>query len=120
MDPRELAILEEIEAELAETDARFAARMAAGPRPALAYRIWLTATTMVGVVLVMLFPMNMLFGVAGYMVLVAAGTSMLQHRRPKPNEQSLLSVFHRLAAGLFRNTAPASPDSGVDYWDSTE
>lgn len=114
MDPRELAILEEIEAELTVSDARFAARMAAGPSPTLAYRLWLTATTMIGVVLVMMFPVNILFGVAGYMVLVAAGTTILQHHRSKTKDESLLSVFHRLTAGLFRNTSPAAPDSS-DY-----
>jgi hypothetical protein len=111
MDPRELAILEEIEAELTESDARFAARMAAGPSPTLAYRLWLTATTMVGVVLVMMFPANILFGVAGYMVLVAAGTTILRHRKARTDDESLLSAFHRLTAGLFRNTTPATQDS---------
>lgn len=115
MDPREIAILEEIEAELTVSDARFAARMAAGPSPTLAYRLSLIAATAAGVFLVMLFPVNILYGIAGYLVLVGAGTSILRHRRPKSDNTSPLAVFHRLTAGLFRNTPHT--DSAADGWD---
>jgi hypothetical protein len=45
------------------------------------------------------------------MVLVAAGTTILRHRKARTDDESLLSAFHRLTAGLFRNTTPATQDS---------
>jgi len=116
MDPRELAILEEIETELTQADARFAARMAAGPSLTFAYRFWLAGAAVLGVSLVMLFPVNLLFGVAGYMVLVGTGTIILRHRPSRQREDSVLSVFHRLTAGLFRNTTP--PEAAGDSWEA--
>jgi hypothetical protein len=104
MDARELEILAQIEEDFARGDAQFAERMADGPRLSIAYRLWLVMTTAVGVGLVMLFPLNMMFAVAGYLVLVAAGTSMLRHRRLTPAERPPIETFHRLTAGLFRNT----------------
>jgi len=104
MNARELEILSQIEEDFAQSDTHFADRIADGPRLSIAYRLWLVMTTAVGVGLVMLFPLHMLFAVAGYLVLVGAGTSMLQHRRLTPAERPPIETFHRLTAGLFRNT----------------
>lgn len=104
MDARELRILEEIEAELAFNDPAFATRMTEGPTLSVAYRLWLGFATAAGVFLVMLFATHFLFAVAGYLILVTAGTSMLRHRRMTPAEEHPIETFHRLTGGLFRNT----------------
>lgn len=104
MDPRELHILEDIEAELAFSDSAFATRMTEGPKLSVGHRLWLGFASAVGVALVLLFAVHFLFAVAGYLILVTAGTSMLRHRRFTPVEESPITTFHRITAGLFRNT----------------
>lgn len=93
-----------MEAEFARSDTPFAERIAIGPRLSIAYRLWLVMATAVGMVLVMLFTIHVVFAVAGYLVLIAAGTSMLQHRRFTPAERPPIETFHQLTAGLFRST----------------
>jgi fatty acid desaturase len=102
MNSKELEILANIEAEFTQTDANFVARMK-GLRLSIWYRILLALAAVAGVGLVMLFTVNMLLGVAGYVVLVAAGTNLLRHRRLTPAERSPLELFHRLTADLFRD-----------------
>jgi Protein of unknown function (DUF3040) len=104
MEPRELEILEAIEAEFAQNDAAFAARLTAGPSLPLAHRIRFALALLLGVSLVLLFPVNLSFAIAGYVVLVAAGTEMMRHHRFTPAEESPLETFHRFTAGLFRST----------------
>jgi hypothetical protein len=104
MNPEERQILEAMEAEYAQSDAAFAARMSAGPRLSSAQRVRLALATALGVFLVMLFPVNLVFAVIGYLVLVAAGTEVLRHHRFTPAEESPRETFHRLTAGLFRSS----------------
>ena len=113
MNPTELEILEQIEVGLSREDADFAKRLAGGPRLSGRYRVGFAAVTMAGIALVMLFSVNLILGVAGYMVLVAACTNMLRHRPLKPADEPPLEVFHRLTAGLFRNTTTVV-ESGLD------
>lgn len=105
MNPTELKILEQIEVGLWQEDAVFAEQIAGGPRLSGRYKAGLVAVAVAGVAMVMLFSVNLILGLAGYVVLVAAGTNMLRHRPLKPADQSPLEVFHQLTAGLFRNTA---------------
>ena len=104
MNPRELEILEQIEIGTSQEDAAFAERIASGPRLSGRYVVGLTAVGLAGIALVMMFPTNLLFGVAGYLVLVAAGTDALRRRAVKPVDESPLQFFHRLTAGLFVST----------------
>jgi hypothetical protein len=104
MDARETEILAQMEAEFAWSDAPFAERIANGPRLSIAYRLWLVMATAVGIGLVMMFALHIVFAVAGYLVLIAAGTSILQHRRLTPAERPPIETFHRLTADLFRST----------------
>jgi predicted membrane metal-binding protein len=111
MNPKELEILANIEAELTQTDATFVARMR-GLRLSIWHRILLVLAALAGIALVMMFTVNMLLGVAGYLVLVAAGTNLLRHRRIAPIERSPLEIFHRLTGGLFRD--PGKPVGMTD------
>lgn len=104
MNPNELKILEQIAVGVSEEDAAFAARLANGPRLSVRYRLVLATTVLAGLTLVMMFSVNVMFGVVGYGVLTAAGTSLLRHRRFSAITESPLDVFHRITAGLFRNT----------------
>lgn len=103
MNHKEIEILEAIEADFADSDAAFFARMSAGPSMTAVERVRLALATAIGVFLVMLFSVNVLFAVAGYLVLVAAGTEALRHRRLTPAEEPPLETFHRLSGGLFRS-----------------
>ena len=103
MNPRELKILEEIEAGLYETDAAFATRISTGPRLSSVQKAALAAATIAGMALVMLFPATLALGLAGYMVLVAVGTVALRRRPIKPAQESPVEFFHRLTAGLLRD-----------------
>ncbi len=103
MNPRELRILDEIEASVYETDAAFAALISSGPRLSSVHKATLAAATIVGMALVMLFPANLVFGLAGYMVLVTVGTVALRNRPIKPAHESPVDFFHRLTGGLLRN-----------------
>ena len=107
MTPNELRILEQMEVGFWQEDAAFAQHITGGPRLSGRYRAGLAAVITAGVGLVMLFPMNLLLGVAGYALLVAAGTNMLRRRPLKPADQSPLELFHRLTAGLLRDTGNA-------------
>jgi hypothetical protein len=113
MNPSELEILEQIEVGLSQEDADFVERIAGGPRLSGRYKAAAAAATIAGIALVLLFSVNLILGVAGYMLLVAAGTSMLRRRPLKPAEVSPLETFHRLSAGLFRNTTTVV-ESGLD------
>lgn len=113
MNVREQQILDQIEASLKE-DAHFAARIASGPSLPMSHKLMLAASTVFGVSLVMLFPANILLGLAGYLVLVAAVTTMLHSRPLKPAEISPIEVFHRITAGLLRNTASDETESALD------
>ncbi|MCP4246055.1 MAG: DUF3040 domain-containing protein, partial [bacterium] len=103
--------LEEIELGLLQEDAAFAQRIAGGPRLSARRKAALAAATVAGITLVMLFPVNLMLGVAGYLVLVIAGTSLLRQRPMTPADQSPLEAFHRLTAGLFRNTSTVTEPS---------
>ena len=103
MNREEIEILEALEADFAESDAAFVARMNAGPSLPMAQRVRLALATMLGVFLVMLFSVNIVFSLAGYVVLVAAGTEVLRNHRLAPAEESPRETFHRLTAGLFRS-----------------
>ena len=109
MDSRELRILKEIEASAHEEDAAFAEMLAAGPQLSVGYKLGLALAVGVGLALLMSFSTSLLLGLAGYLVLVAAGTSFLRRRALKPVERSPLEVFHRLTAGLLRN-----PDTALE------
>ena len=111
MDSRELRILKEIEAQAHEEDAEFAERIADGPRLSGRYKLGLILGIAAGIALLMSFSSGLLFGLAGYLVLVAVGTNLLRHRALKPVEDSPLELFHRLTAGLFRNTPPVTEPS---------
>ncbi len=113
MNPSELRILEQIEDGFWEEDATFAQAITAGPRLSGRYRVGLAAVVTLGVSLVMLFSVNLVLGLAGYAVLVGAFTSLLRRRPVNPVNQSPLTVFHRLTAGLFRNTE-AAIEAGLD------
>lgn len=104
MNSYETHILEQISAGVAQDDAAFADRITSGPRLSVRYKAGFAAATLLGTALVMMFSVHLIFGVAGYLVLVAAGTSLLRHRAIKPANESPLEFFHRLTAGLFRNT----------------
>ena len=104
MDSRELDILAAIEADLTDSDAAFALRMTGKPRLSLFYRLSLCLAAASGVFLMMLFPVNLFFAVAGYLVLVGAGTSVLRRRRFTPADEPPLETFHRLTGGLFRSS----------------
>ena len=67
--------------------------------------------TGVGLALLMSFSTNLLLGLAGYLVLVAIGTSVLRRRALKRAEDSPLELFHRLTAGLLRNPDTAYESS---------
>jgi hypothetical protein len=110
MNPRELDILEQMEMGFSHDDAAFAELIANGPRLSGRYLAGLVAASLVGVALVMMFPVHLTFGVAGYLVLVAVGTNALRCRPVKPVNESPLQFFHRLTAGLFANTT-----AEVDY-----
>lgn len=103
MDSRELRILKEIEASAYEDDAAFAEMLAAGPRLSVGYKLGLALATGVGLALLMSFTTNLLMGLVGYLILVAAGTDLLRRRAPKRAEDTPLELFHRLTAGLLRN-----------------
>jgi hypothetical protein len=103
MNSTELEILQQIEQGLLDDDAAFAQMIADGPCLSLFYKIRFTMVSFVGIVLVMLFPVNIALAVAGYVVLIAAGTDLLRRRALKPVDVSPLETFHRLSAGLFRN-----------------
>lgn len=105
MNSFESEILEQIELGMLQEDAAFAERIADGPRLAAGYKAGLTAIAIAGMALVMLFPLNLGLGLLGYVVLVVAGTSLLRRRPLKPADEPPLEVFHRLTAGLFRNTS---------------
>ena len=110
MDSRELRILKEIEANAYEDDAAFAQRLADGPRLPIRHKLGLGLGAAVGVALLLFFPAGIQFGLAGYGILVAVGTSLLRLRAIKPVQESPLEVFHRWTAGLLRNTpAPVEP-----------
>ena len=113
MNRNELRILEQIEDGFWQEDATFAQAITAGPRLSGRYRVGLAAVVTFGVSLVMLFSVNLVFGLAGYAVLVGAFTSLLRRRPVNPVNQSPLVVFHRLTAGLFRDTEPAI-EAGLD------
>ena len=104
MNRHETEILEQIEHEILQEDAEFAQRIAGGPRLSAGYKAGLSAIAVSGIALVMLFPLNLVLGLAGYVVLVASGTSLLRRRPLKPADESPVEVFHRLTASLFRNT----------------
>ena len=103
----------EIESSLAAEDAAFAQRLAEGPRLSVRYRVGLASATILGLALVMAFTVHVAFGLLGYAVLVVAGTSLLRRRALKPVNEPPLAVFHRLTAGMFRNT-PAVVEPGLD------
>jgi hypothetical protein len=107
MNPNELKILQQIEIGFSQDDAVFAEQIAGGPRLSLQYMAMAAAVSLMGVALVMLFPVHLAFGVAGYLILVGVGTSLLRRRPMKPADESPLQFFHRLTAGLFRNTTTA-------------
>ncbi len=113
MNPNELRILEQIAVGVSQDDAEFAARLADGPRLSIRYRLGLASTVLAGLTLVMMFSVNLMFGVAGYGVLTVAGTSLLRHRRFRDVTESPLDTFHRITAGLFRNTN-ASVEPSLD------
>jgi hypothetical protein len=104
MNPNEREILEELEARIWQEDAAFAQRITSGPRLSARYKAGLAVVALIGIALVMLFPVNLFLGMAGYVILVAAGTNLLRRRPLQPVNQSPLETFHRLTAGLFRNT----------------
>ena len=114
MDSRELRILKEIEASAHEEDAAFAERMASGPKLSGRYKLGLALGVAAGVTLLLSFSAGLAFGLFGYLVLVAVGTNLLRHRAIKPIEESPLEVFHRMTAGLFRNTSP-SVEPSLDF-----
>jgi hypothetical protein len=103
MDPRELAILEEIEAAAYADDAAFAELIAGGPRMSIRHRAGLAAATAAGVGLMVLFTTSLVFGLAGYLVLVAVGTDILRNRSAKVVKTSPLETFHTVTRGLFRD-----------------
>lgn len=103
MNPRELRILDEIEAAMYENDAAFATRIASGPRLSSMQKASLGAATIGGIAFVMLFSANLMFGLFGYVVLVAVGTTALRHRPLQPAQQSPLELVHRVTGGLFRD-----------------
>ena len=105
MDSRELRILKEIEAQTHEEDADFAERIAYGPRLPIRYKLGIGLGIAAGFALLLSFSSGLLFGLAGYLVLVVVGTNLLRRRAIKPAEESPLEIFHRLTAGLFRNTS---------------
>lgn len=104
MNLRELEILEQIEKGVSTEDAAFAERMASGPRFSGRYLLGSAAISLAGIALVMMFPANLLFGVVGYLVLVAVGTNALRRRPIRPIDESPLQFFHRLTAGMFVST----------------
>ena len=103
MNGNELKILQQIEDGFSQDDAAFAEQMAGGPRLSLRYMAMVVAVGLTGVAMVMLFPVHLSFGVAGYLVLVGVGTSLLRRRPMKPANESPRQFFHRLTAGLFAN-----------------
>lgn len=103
MDPRELAILEEIEANAYAEDAAFAELIAAGPRMSARHKAATAAAATAGVALMMSFTTNLIVGLAGYLLLVAVGTDILRSRPVKPVSTSPLETFHRVTRGLFRD-----------------
>ena len=111
MNSRELQILEQIEAGFSHDDAAFADRISSGPQLSGRFKVGLGIASLAGVALTMMFPMHLYFGVAGYLVLVGVGTSLLRRRPMKPADESPLQFFHRLTAGLFVNTSPATESS---------
>ena len=114
MDSRELRILKEIEAQTHEDDADFAERIAGGPRLSSRYKLGIALGVTAGIALLMSISAGVAFGLFGYLVLVALGTSLLRRRAIKPIEESPLEVFHRVTAGLFRNTAH-SVEPSLDF-----
>lgn len=106
MDRYETELLDQIELGFWLEDAEFAQQITAGPRLSRRYRAGLVAVAAAGVFLVMLFSVNLLLSLFGYLLLVATGTSLLRRRPLTPANQSPLEVFHRLTAGLFRDTGP--------------
>jgi len=115
MNSHELRILKQIEAGLSHDDAAFADRISSGPQLSGWFKVGLGIASVAGIALTMMFPMHLYYGVAGYLVLVAVGTSLLRHRPMKPADESPLQCFHRLTAGLFVNTSSAT-ESSLD-WD---
>ena len=111
MDSRELRILKEIEAQLHEEDADFAERISGGPRLSSRYKLGMALGIAAGIALLMSFSSGLMFGVAGYLVLVVVGTSLLRRRAIKRAEEPPIEVFHRMTAGLFRNTHPVTEPS---------
>lgn len=113
MNPTEHDILEQIEMGFSQDDAAFAELIANGPCLSVRYRLGLAAVSLVGMALVMMFPVHLGFGVAGYLVLVTAGAHALRRRPLRTFNESPLQFFHRLTAGLFANTT-AEVDYSVD------
>lgn len=111
MNPREHDILEQIEMGFSHDDAEFAELIANGPRLSGRYKVGLSAAIAVGIGLVLMFPVHLSFGVAGYLFLVAAGTHALRRRPLRTFNESPLQFFHRITAGLFANTSPAVESS---------
>ena len=112
MNPTELRILNEIEAGIYETDSAFATRLASGPSLSRTQKAALAAATLAGLGLVMLFPASLVFGLVGYMVLVAAGTTALRNRAIKPAQETPVEFFHRLTGGLLRD--PAKDEAEIE------
>lgn len=113
MNPTELEILEQIELGVSKEDAAFAHRIAAGPRLSRRYKAGFVVVATAGIALMMLFSVNIILGLAGYAILVAACTHMVRRRPLKPIDESPLEVFHRCTAGLFRNTTTV-PEPSLD------
>ena len=111
MNPRELRILDEIEAAMHENDAAFAARIASGPRLTSIQKASLAATSIGGIALTMLFSANIMFGLFGYVILVAVGTTALRRRPLQPAQESPLELVHRMTGGLFRDPGNAEKPS---------
>ncbi len=111
MDSTELRILKEIEAGAHEEDPAFAERLAAGPGLSVGKKTGLSLAAGTGIALLMAFPTSLVLGLVGYLVLVVAVTAALRHRRWQPADGSPLEFFHRLTAGLLRNTDTALESS---------
>ena len=104
MNQSENEILEQIEVGFWMEDADFAKRITEGPRLSGRYKVGFAAAAAAGIALVMLFSVNLVLGLVGYMVLVGACTHMLRRRPIKPVDEPALEIFHRATMGLFRNT----------------
>ncbi len=80
MNRAETEILKQIENGLLQDDAAFVQRMTGSPRISTWHKVRFAALAYVGIIVVMMYQINLGLAVAGYAVILAASIDLLQRR----------------------------------------